>query len=524
MVGDDFEPTLPPYRENPTIVASDEAAGRVTHTEQGRTARVDKSARDLAKADQTEVESRTPGPSWEQLSVMGANIADEAGVRSAGRADALRVLDTTQRTVTDREADATEADQGVDEATTDVPRRPWSGTGLTRWWVLLVPLPVLVVLEEMFSQSSLLVALPSASDTTTAIAAAGIAIVLTLAAELIAVVLGTRLARLQRRGAAITSAIVAISLAALIAWTVVSMAASREPNIAYQQSLTARSAPGTPGSFSAPAATAAAGGAAANAPGSFGSSASGPSGSGVATPAATKAPNGPRLDFVVPVTLVALLVGLVLSLRCGIARPWKEAQERLRLAIARRDAARAALSAARTEYERAIATLDRIDLEFGALVQREVATTNRLLDRLQAEYEFACAAGGRTGGLLPRPALPTPEALIAQAFDPPRASPRRVASTDPLNRPPIVDPLASEPADPVVAPEATETPNRVPPTAAPPHPDANPPGSEDLWAATPGTTPTPDDRPTGWWSGPVLDIGAFPEPWDGHIPTNGNGS
>ena len=496
VVGEDFEPRLKRHYPEPAIDAHDRASGKVTLTEQLLVARAEVEARNLAAAGQPELEARVPSIGWELDSSMRVKVFRRGGEVATERAEAAAVLDAAERAVEEGETMVAGARSRVEQVRAAIPFEPWSGLVLTDWWTLLLGLPVPAALEIAFSKESLLTALPTVGGSQAVVVAGGIAVILTLGAELAALVLGRQMASLRRGGAVLAALAITLGLAGLVTWSVKSMADSRAPNLAYQQSL-------------APPVSAA--------NGSFGLG-TGTLGDHVpqlgtaAPPRAASAPSEPRLDFVVPVTLLALAVGMVLSLRVGIARPWRAARAELDTAEAGERDAQVPLVAAHAEREAAIREIDRLDVAFAAFVNEELATTNRLLDHLQGQYENACARRGRTGGLLPRPATTPAEHLISAVLDPYRAPLRRAAG-DPVSHgeaAPMPQPM-DDPQPPVV-----DSPPRV-----------DEPPVVDLWAADePPAAAASDpalgeDRPIGWtWDGPGLDPHHFDE---GHIPDRPGG-
>jgi hypothetical protein len=536
--GTDIDPPLPAFRENPDVAARDEAAGVITQTEQRREARMRKTGRDLARAEQQAAEQHVSGAAWEQVSILGARVVREAEARTAGWAAAVSTMVSAGRRETETRTLLERVENEAAEATGAVPSPPWSGLGLTQWWVLLLGLVVPVFLEIVFSVDPLLVALPNGGVKLATFAAIAIAAVQTLVVELIALFVGARLAGAGRWVARITTAVIGLGLAALVVWAVLAFAGSRQNNVVVAENLLNGGTTTTAGSFGVTGAAPTA--STSGSPGSFGGASSGAfantgagaftdTGAGTAdtpTPAAaqplasTVDVGEPSLGFLVPLTLLALTAGMVLSLRYGMAQPWKSADARRARAEAKATEARRRHAATSDEHERSIAVLDAINVGFAQAVHLEIETTRRMLDVLQDEYQHAATAHGRAAGQLPRPQLPDAETLILQCFDPPRPPARRIqaAGSAPGEPPPPAEPPSDDRQEPA---DVVQT--------APDGPADDARGEDDLWAAEApapaDAAEDPDDRPAGWqWFGEPVDLSELEEPGTaGHIYASRNG-
>lgn len=484
IVGVDFEPTLPRYREDPGIAANTRRAGRTIRTDGARAARVDAVARDLARTDPAQAEARASGTAWEVASSVVVNLAAAARARASRRAAVVQALAVAARRVDELRRRVEDQLEARVRRREEVPPYPPFGVALTQLWVALLPLPVLVFLETKLGTGALAAALPTEDRFGVQMVAGAIATVMTLAFEAAALVAGTLLARAVRRVTIPVGAALAFVLVGLTVWSVVALAGSREVNIAYGDSL--RPTPTQPaggfGGFGTAPAKPPARGFEANSQSRPGSTAGERSG-------------GPRLGFVVPITLLALTIGMVLALRCGVAHPWRDTQRRLQAAESKSEASSLDLGRAEVDLERAAADLEADDLEWAGEVRREAEFGTLLLNRLQAEYDRACAVAGRPAGLLPLPPMPTVEELVEVTLDPPRAPARLRGLTDGST------PSPNAPGSPAPRPET------------PSHPDEPPAPEEDLWAApdesstaVSGPAPTPSgDTPATWgYTGPPL--------------------
>lgn len=481
---DNFAPELHRYRPHPAIWELERSTGVSQLPDDELEARVDAQARGI---DPDQLNGRAPAVAEEIAEAVDVRVAASAGEHAESRAEAVGALAAGELAVEQRERNLRSAIVEERTAHAEMPDEPAFGTAFTRRMLLLVPLPLLVYLELKFTAATISVGLPDSSDRGAAWVAGGVATVLTLAAEGAALFLGARLARAGRRAVHAVGAAVAVALVGLCVWTVVAIAGSRETNVAYRDSLKPPPAATSGGSFGvSPAGS----GAAPARPGGFAPAQ--PAQPGAAT-ADAAAPAGPDLGFVVPVTLLALTLGMALSLRCGAAEPWRAAVRRHDEAKAARREAEGERDRAQSVHAQAETALDELDLEFAALVERTVHNGTRLLHRLQAEFDLACRHRGVPSVQLTRPVLPTAAELIDRSFNPPRA----LAVRPVLAAEPPVAPAPPRPARMYFVPED--------PQGGGGAPDAgHDTPADDLWADPAGDAAEPappvpeDDRPVGF--------------------------
>jgi hypothetical protein len=508
IAGPDIEPRIHAHRPHPETAAQDEQRGRVTQTEQLRIARAEAAARDLSYHDQDFLSQRPPGAMAEVESTTRQVVAELAERAGPGIAAAMTDDELSERRLEQARRALVEADADLERRAAERPNRPAWGTHLTAWWVPALALIPLVFLELEFTTDFLLVVLPSVGKLAPWLAGL-IALTLTAAVEVGALIAGARFAHASRRAVVLSSALAVLAFAGMATWSVTSIAGARGPGLAYADSLKPKNdtPAGSFGGTPAPAAGATSGGFGAPASGGFGEPAS-------ATHASASAPK-PPVGFIVPVTLLALLTGAALSMRSSAAAPWKRFEEDWAAAEARRAGAATAISESELDREQASGRLDELERAFGAAVERELQFSSGLLDRIQQQYASVCTRHGRVPVTLPRVPLPSAETLVELSLNPPRARRvRRDAAT-------TAEPAAAAPRD--STPDAGDPAPDPQPAAPPPSPD------EDPWTPPPPSdeqaAPHATDAPEGWvYDGPPLDLDDEGDDGTGrHNPPPGDG-
>lgn len=195
------------------------------------------------------------------------------------------------------------------------PDYPMAGAQLTHPLLPIAVGSVLVLFEATLGARAIqpITALGNATAT---FAAAALVLVLTFAADATGRMVAPLLMRWGRRPAMIALSVMAVATLGCIGWTVVSFGGARATNIAYQDARVVP--PAARGSLGfAPARSASEARAALKTPAAV-----------AATPTGPKRPDA---AFAVPLTLVALLVTFLLSVRCSLAEPWRRRIEQERL-------------------------------------------------------------------------------------------------------------------------------------------------------------------------------------------------
>ncbi len=495
-------PTLRPFREDPAIAARERASGRLAHSEGERRARVDAVAHDLAAGASWPSDGPLrPALPRELLAVARRNVATAVAAEADLRADATRVRDEGElaqalaqrrheRTI--RELRRTRSEQLMAE--------PVGGTRLTGWGVLWIIAPVLCFLELKLGSPTLRAALETDTATADRVALA-IALALTFAAEATGLVFGGLL-RPSLRATRIAYVLVVLLVAGCAAWSVLALVGGREHNKRYSNAVAAI------GNAQTGAGAGADGGGLAGLVKS--AAATGAGSTQAVKPQVSKADlatirRGPDFGFMVPLTLLAMLTGMVLAMRVALAREWRERRRRAVAAEREEAAAVEHLDAMQQAVAAAEQPLQASDARLATLADAEVDTLDLLLARLRSEYERQCQRCGVEPRELVIPDAPEPDEVLARA----------IREYTPVERPPEEPPGAAE------APPAEAEPE--------PEPEPEPEFPFTPWDETEAEDPIeePDERaggaPPGWSSAPAVEPDLVAQP-AGEGTAVGNGS
>lgn len=474
-------PSLRPYREHPRIAAEDRGSGRLTHTEQARIARIDAVARDLAAAEPSGPEPLRPAVGAEMIAAMEANLARELRAQSEARARGEASRRTAQLGVEAAEHETRENERDVRAARAAMPARPPGGTHFTHWSVPFAIGVVLGYLELELGAPALAPAL-NVSMGQAQLIAIGIAAAITLAGDVLGLVLGSLVERSRPQSTALLSGLVLL-VTGLGAVTVVTLASARANNLAYgncnkqlEEAVSAGLAQNSGGGLSALMRR-------------------GARRSQLETENRARANQRqktiegackklkPDLSFTIPLTLLAMFSSTLLASRVALASTWREARGRVKRAVKSHESSRAQRAGAQSATPAAELGLDGSDRDLGAAAEREVTTTEMLFERLPTEYRRWCAHFGHPPCDLILPEVPTAEEVLLRMLG--------------------LQPEDGRAAAPAAGAEPPPQPSRGPDPAREdePNPPSDPPrepfGDGDTSSSPPSG---PDWRPSDEWA------------------------
>ncbi len=403
-------PTLRPYREELKILTADRAAGRRTYPDQAREARVEAVARDLAAKGDKEGPLR-PALGAELIADMEVMLTQQVHHLAAERTRADAAARRTAAELAVLRERGEQSELALRRARTDVPHPPMGGAHFTSWWVAFVIAPVLAYLEIRLGAPAIGPAL-SISETEAALVAVGAAVVLTVAADVLGLVLGS-VVRDHRRAARAMLVGLALALTCSGGWTVAALATGRSHNLFYRDCKKAR-AEATQRALE----TEAAGEEEALKNLTRKGREEGSSTPRASLPAVSVNPGcdnvKPDLGFTIPLTLMAMLAAAVLATRVALAADWNSARDTLRSAETDASSLRKHLDAARIGEPAIEQPATQSDIELAMEIERETTFTERLFALLSTEYERWCAHFRTPVQLLVLPEVPEPAELMAR--------------------------------------------------------------------------------------------------------------